>query len=97
MRGWLRLGLVLTAIGFVLSLGILFAIDFGLVSYSTEAQAQHGQEIVIAGMVFGVIWLGVLILSSFGFLCRISQVLLGKRSVSAAYILSNKSKQEETR
>jgi hypothetical protein len=87
----------MTAIGFVLSLGILFAIYFGLVGYSTEAQAQHGKGIVIAGMVFGAIWLVVLMLSSFGSHCQLRKVLLGKRSVSGAYILSTKSKQEETR
>jgi hypothetical protein len=87
----------MTAIVFAVSVGILFAIDFGLIGYSTTAQAQQAKEIVTTGMIFGAMWAGVLELSSFGLFCRIRRVLLGKRSVLTAYIFSNKSKQEEIR
>ena len=57
----LRLELVLTAIAFALSLVILFAIDFGLIGYSTTAQAQTAKGVVIAGTVFGAAWAGLII------------------------------------
>ncbi len=97
MERSLRLGLVLTAIGFALSIMILLAIDFGLIGYSTTSQVQQATEIVIAGMIFGVLWVGILILSYLGLFGRMRKVLLGKRSVWPAYILSSKPVQEETR
>lgn len=97
MERSLRLGLLLTAICFALSIVILLAIDFGLIGYSTTSQVQQAKEIVIAGMIFGVLWVGILMLSCLGLFGRIRKVLLGKRSVSSAYILSTTSQQEDTR
>jgi len=97
MERSLRLGLVLTAIVFALSIVILLAIDFGVIEYSTTGRAQRAEEVVIAGMIFGVIWSGILMLSCSGLFGRMRKVLLGKRSVPGSYIFSNKSVQEETR
>ena len=97
MERSLRLGLLLTAICFALSVVILLAIDFGIIEYSTTGQAQRAKEVVIAGMIFGSLWPGVLMLSCLGLFGRMRKVLLGKRSVWHAYILSNKPVQEETR
>ena len=97
MERSLRLGLVLTAIAFALSVVILLAIDFGVIEYSTTVQAQRAKEVVIAGMILGALWVVILMLSCLGLFGRMRKVLLGKRSVSRAYILSNKSVQEETR
>ncbi len=97
MERSLRLGLVLTAIGFALSVVILLAINFGIIEYSTTGQAQQAKWEVIAGMIFGALWVGILMLSRLGLFGRIRKVLLGKRSVSPAYILSNKPVQEGTR
>ncbi len=91
----LRLELVLTAIVFALSLVILFAIDFGLIGYSTMAQAQTAKGVVIDGMVFGVARAGMRMLGSLGLLGRIRKVLSRERSVLAAYILSKAPKQED--
>lgn len=97
MERSLRLGLVLTAIVFALSIVILLAIDFGVIEYSTTGRAQRAEEVVIAGMIFGVLWSGILMLSCSGLFGRMRKSRLGKRSVSRAYILSNKPVQEETR
>ena len=97
MERSLRLGLVLTAIVFALSVVILLAIDFGVIEYSTTGQAQRAEEVVIAGMIFGALWVVILMLSYLGLFGRMRKLLLGKRSVCPTYILSNKPVQEETR
>ena len=97
MERSLRLGLVLTAIGFALSVVILLAINFGIIEYSTTGQAQQAKWEVIAGMIFGALWVGILILSCLGLFGQIRKSRLGKRSVFPAYILSSTPKQEETR
>lgn len=87
--------MVLTAIGCALSVGLLLAIDFGLIRYETIAQAEHAKRIIVIGVEIGALWGAILMLYSMGTTCRIWRVLLGKTSVLGAYILGTNQNRRE--